>query len=209
MFRGIQGPNALNGIITSKIVPNFSYNKIDNPQRPHNGQSIYFATEFAGIGGNVKYLKPVTEYKKFLPVNKGRNTVGFRVLGSWISGYGGLVAPPADRFYMGGDTDMRGFDIRAISPVSFFPTVGHRSAAESRWQYGSAEPGQSAPGHVQHHHPGGAGHLPRRRHPASSPTWSTASRSSGRSRWRRSSIPVGTLSRRVRSWPSPPSRCRR
>ena len=58
-FRGIQGPNALNGIITSKIVPNFSYNKIDNPQRPHNGQSIYFATEFAGLGGNVKYLKPV------------------------------------------------------------------------------------------------------------------------------------------------------
>ncbi|HEY1731116.1 MAG TPA: outer membrane protein assembly factor BamA [Terriglobales bacterium] len=122
-FRGIQGPNALNGIITSKIVPNFSYNKIDNPQRPHAGQSLYFATEFAGLGGNVKYIKPVTEYKKFLPVNKGRNTVGFRVLGSWISGYGGLVAPPADRFYMGGDTDIRGFDIRSISPVSFFPTT--------------------------------------------------------------------------------------
>ncbi len=122
-FRGIQGPNALNGIITSKIVPNFSYNKIDNPQRPHAGQSLYFATEFAGIGGNVKYIKPVSEYKKFLPVNKGRNTLGFRVLGSWISGYGGLVAPPADRFYMGGDTDIRGFDIRAISPVSFFPTT--------------------------------------------------------------------------------------
>ena len=121
-FRGIQGPNALNGIITSKIVPNFSYNKIDNPQRPHSGQSVYFATEFAGLGGNVKYIKPVGEYKKFLPVNKGRNTIGFRVLGSWISGYGGLVAPPADRFYMGGDTDLRGFDIRAISPVSFFPT---------------------------------------------------------------------------------------
>jgi len=122
-FRGIQGPNALNGIITSKVVPNFSYNKIDNPQRPHSGQSLYFATEFAGLGGNVKYIKPVGEYKKFLPVNKGRNTVGFRVLGSWISGYGGLVAPPADRFYMGGDTDIRGFDIRAISPVSFFPTT--------------------------------------------------------------------------------------
>ena len=122
-FRGIQGPNALNGIITSKIVPNFSYNKIDNPQRPHSGQSLYFATEFAGLGGNVKYIKPVAEYKKFLPVNKGRNTVGFRVLGSWITGYGGLVAPPADRFYMGGDTDIRGFDIRAISPVSFFPTT--------------------------------------------------------------------------------------
>ena len=33
------------------------------------------------------------------------------------------VAPPLDRFYMGGDTDIRGFDIRAISPVAFFPTA--------------------------------------------------------------------------------------
>jgi outer membrane protein insertion porin family len=104
-------------------VPNFSYNRIDNPQRPHSGQSVYFATEFAGLGGNVRYIKPVAEYKKFIPVNKGRNTLGVRVLGSWISGYGGQVAPPFDRFYMGGDTDIRGFDIRAISPVAFFPSA--------------------------------------------------------------------------------------
>jgi len=45
------------------------------------------------------------------------------VLGSWISGYGGQVAPPFDRFYMGGDTDIRGFDIRAVSPVAFFPNA--------------------------------------------------------------------------------------
>ncbi len=122
-FRGISGPNALSGIITSKVVPNFSYNKIDNPQRPHTGSSLYFATEFAGLGGNVKYIKPTAEFKKFIPVNKGRNTFGFRVLGSWISGYGSQVAPPFDRFYMGGDTDVRGFDVRAISPVAFFPTT--------------------------------------------------------------------------------------
>ena len=67
-FRGISGPAALNGIQTSKVIPNFSYNKIDNPQRPHSGQSLYFATEVAGLGGNVKYIKPVAEYKKFLPV---------------------------------------------------------------------------------------------------------------------------------------------
>jgi len=122
-FRGISGPNALNGIITSKVVPNFSFQRFDNPQRPHSGQSIYFGTEIAGLGGNVKYVKPVAEYKRFIPVNKGRNAIGFRVLGSWITGYGGQVAPPFDRFYMGGDTDIRGFDIRAISPVAFFPTA--------------------------------------------------------------------------------------
>ena len=35
-------------------------------------------------------------------------------------GYAGRVAPPFERFFMGGDTDIRGFDIRAISPIAFF-----------------------------------------------------------------------------------------
>ena len=122
-FRGISGPNSLQGIITSKVVPSFSYNHIDNPAKPHSGQSFFISTEFAGLGGNVNYIKPITEYKKFIPVQKGRNTLGFRLLGSFITGYAGQVAPPFDRFYMGGDTDIRGFDIRAISPATFFPNV--------------------------------------------------------------------------------------
>jgi outer membrane protein insertion porin family len=122
-FRGLSGPSALTGIQTSKVVPNFSYNRIDNPQRPHTGQSLFVATEVAGLGGNTHYFKPVVEWKKFRPMNKGRNTLGFRVLGSWISGYAGDVAPPFDRFYMGGDQDLRGFDIRSVSPVTLFPTA--------------------------------------------------------------------------------------
>ncbi len=122
-FRGLSGPSALTGIQTSKVVPNFSYNRIDNPQRPHNGQSFYMATEIAGIGGNTHYIRPVVEWKKFRPMQKGRNTLGFRVQGSWISGYAGDVAPPFDRFYMGGDQDLRGFDIRSVSPVVLFPSA--------------------------------------------------------------------------------------
>jgi outer membrane protein insertion porin family len=40
-----------------------------------------------------------------------------------MSGYGGLVAPPFQRFYMGGENDLRGFDIRSVSPVAFLPTA--------------------------------------------------------------------------------------
>jgi outer membrane protein insertion porin family len=122
-FRGISGPNSLSGILTSKIVPSFSYNHIDNPSRPHSGQSLFISAGFAGLGGNVRSFQPVVEYKRFKPVNKNRNTFGMRLQGSWITGYGGQVAPPFERYYMGGDTDIRGFDIRSISPVVFFPTL--------------------------------------------------------------------------------------
>ena len=69
------------------------------------------------------YIKPVAEYKQFHAREQGPEYLGFRLQGSWITGYAGQVAPPFDRFYMGGDTDIRGFDIRAISPVTFFPSV--------------------------------------------------------------------------------------
>jgi outer membrane protein insertion porin family len=121
-FSGVSGPNALDGIITSKVVPSFSENKLDSGISPHSGKSIYFASEIAGIGGTVRTIRPVVEYKRFIPVQNRRNTVGYRVQASFLTGYGGLVPPPFERFYMGGENDLRGFDIRSVSPVAFLPT---------------------------------------------------------------------------------------
>jgi outer membrane protein insertion porin family len=123
-FRGISGPNALQGIITSKIFPNFSFNTIDSPISPHHGHSLTVGAELAGLGGTVRSIRPIVEYKKFIPVQNRRNALGYRIQGSFISGYGGLVAPPFQRSYMGGENDLRGFDIRSVSPVAFLPSVG-------------------------------------------------------------------------------------
>jgi len=123
-FRGISGPNAVNGIITSKIFPNFSFNTLDSGISPHSGHQMTLGAEFAGIGGTVRSIRPIIEYKKFIPVNKRRNAIGYRVQGSYISGFGGLVAPPFQRFFMGGENDVRGFDIRSVSPVAFLPSAG-------------------------------------------------------------------------------------
>ncbi len=49
-------------------------------------------------------------------MNKRRNTLGMHGQFSFVSGYGGLQAPIYDRFYMGGEDSIRGFDIRVISP---------------------------------------------------------------------------------------------
>jgi outer membrane protein insertion porin family len=123
-FRGISGPSALQGIITSKIFPNFSTNTVDSQISPHHGHQFTAGAEIAGIGGTVNSIRPIIQYTHWSPVQKGRNAFGFRVQGSYISGYGGLVAPPFQRFYMGGENDIRGFDIRSVSPVAFLPNAG-------------------------------------------------------------------------------------
>jgi outer membrane protein insertion porin family len=121
-FRGISGPNAVNGIITSKIFPNFSFNTLDSGISPHKGHQMTVGVEFAGIGGTVHSVRPIVQYKKFIPVQNRRNALGFNIQGSFISGWGGLVAPPFQRFFMGGENDIRGFDIRSVSPVAFLPS---------------------------------------------------------------------------------------
>jgi outer membrane protein insertion porin family len=124
-FRNLSGPNSLKGIVTSKLVPNFSFSTVDYPQRPHTGKSLYFAADISGIGGNVASVRPVVEFKQFIPMKnfrhdkEGSHTLGYRLLGSYITGYRGLVANPAERFYTGGDQDLRGFDIRTVSPYAF------------------------------------------------------------------------------------------
>jgi outer membrane protein insertion porin family len=121
-FRSISGPNALKGIITSSVTPSFGYSTIDSPIRPHKGSSFFLSTEVAGLGGNVRFYRPVAAYTRWTPLY-GQNTLGFRLQGSFIGGWGGTEAPPYQRFYMGGEADLRGFDVRTVSPYVFLSTV--------------------------------------------------------------------------------------
>jgi len=122
-FSGISGPNALNGIITSKVTPSYSVNSVDRALFPHSGSSLYLGTEIAGLGGTVRTIRPIAQYTHWIPLQKKRNTVGIHVQGSFLTGYGGLVPPPFQRFYDGGENDLRGFDIRSVSPVAFLPNT--------------------------------------------------------------------------------------
>jgi outer membrane protein insertion porin family len=128
-FRGLSGPNALRGVVTSKVIPSLTYSTINSPIRPTTGQSYFLGAEISGLGGNVKSVRPIAEYKRFVtmkglhPNRDGHQVLGFRMQGSFLTGYGGLVAPPFERFYMGGDQDLRGFDIRSASPWAFIATT--------------------------------------------------------------------------------------
>jgi outer membrane protein insertion porin family len=117
-FRSLSGPSALKGIRSSKITPTISYNTVDNPQNPHSGKSLYygFALEGGPLQGNVNTISNTLTATYFRPTYKKRNTIGMRLLTSMISGYGGQDVPPYNRFYMGGENDIRGFDFYTISP---------------------------------------------------------------------------------------------
>jgi outer membrane protein insertion porin family len=120
-----RGPNSLTGIRSSSVMPTYNYSTVDNYMIPHRGKSIYASLQFAGsfLGGNVNTITPSVEFKYYHPINHDRNTLAFHALFSSVSGYGGRVPPPFSRFFMGGEYDLRGFDIYSISPVAFFPTV--------------------------------------------------------------------------------------
>ena len=120
-FRGVSGPTALEGIKTSKVIPTYLYNTVDHPITPTRGTRLFASLELAGLGGNVRFYRPTIQFTKFHQMKSTKHVVGFRVLSSFLSGYTGRVAPPFQRYYIGGETDVRGFYIRSVSPIAFIP----------------------------------------------------------------------------------------
>lgn len=123
-FTGVGGPNALSGIRTSMITPTYAYNTVDHPIIPTHGLRISATAGVSGgvLGGNVNTIQPAVDIAYFRHGFFKTNVMGFHFAGRFISGYGGKVVPPYSRFYMGGETDVRGFDILTVSPIAFLPT---------------------------------------------------------------------------------------
>jgi len=125
---GIQGTNPLAGIINSNIGLSYTYNTIANPLRPHEGKEYTAFLQTSGIWGSVRYINPVVAYKRFIPMHylipakDGRNALGVRAQLGYIQGFSGDVAPPNNRFYSGGEMELRGFDVRTGTPYGYVPT---------------------------------------------------------------------------------------
>lgn len=119
-FEGVTGPNSLEGITTSQITPAYFYNTVDHPITPSKGKSLYASFAIAGPGGNTRFIQPTVEAKYFRP-HGGRRTIAMRALFSFLSGFGGRVPPPFNRSFMGGENDVRGFQIWSISPMVWIP----------------------------------------------------------------------------------------
>jgi outer membrane protein insertion porin family len=122
-FQGVGGPNQLSGIRTSKITPSYTYNSVNHPITPTGGKSFFLSAGVAGFGGNVNTIEPTLDAKYFRKGFKNGHVIGMHLLARFLTGYGGKVAPPFSRYYMGGENDIRGFDIWGISPIVFLPNT--------------------------------------------------------------------------------------
>jgi len=98
------------------------YDSLDNRVHPTRGRSASVSTEFAGLGGSVKYARLRLNAAQYYPVGKGfifslRGEAGaIRSLDSnGNTTLGSDSVRLTDRFYLGEPT-IRGFDIRGVGP---------------------------------------------------------------------------------------------
>ena len=124
-FDGVYGPNALQGVKTSHISPSYSYNTVNHPISPTAGRSLFISADFAGsfLGGNVNTARFTLDAKYFkaAPWHKS-HILAFHAMTSTITGYGGKYVPPYSRTFIGGEQDIRGFEMWGISPIAWIPT---------------------------------------------------------------------------------------
>ncbi len=118
---------ALSGIIRSEFTPTLSYNTTNSFFNPTRGSAINLSVAVSGgiLGGDFSMIRPSLQYRHFFPdkwFSHRRNTFGFQLMGEYIQAYGNSSIPFFDRFFIGGETTIRGFDIRSISPLAISST---------------------------------------------------------------------------------------
>jgi outer membrane protein insertion porin family len=114
---------ALEGIIRSEITPMVNYNSTNAYFNATRGTSFSVSTAISGgiLGGDFSMVRPVVDYRHFFAdrwLSGGRNVFAFNIQGMYVQSYGNSSVPFFERFYIGGENTIRGFDIRSISPLA-------------------------------------------------------------------------------------------
>ena len=106
----------------SKVIPTFVHNTVDNPIFPNVGKRITLSIDLAMLGGNTQFYKPTAELIKFWR-HTSRTSFGIRGRTQFIAPIRNTTTLPIfEKLFMGGEYDIRGFDIRSIGPAD--PTTG-------------------------------------------------------------------------------------
>ena len=105
---------AAGAFLTSLAGYGFTYNTLDNNKHPTNGLLVSFGQDFAGLGGNVAYMRSVVDFRGYYEVVS--DLVGLLHLqGGNMIGLGGQEVRMLDDFKMGPNL-VRGFQPAGLGP---------------------------------------------------------------------------------------------
>jgi outer membrane protein insertion porin family len=130
--------------ITSVIAPSYRYDSRDNPYDTTRGSRINLSLSYAGgpLGGTISMLKPTLGLTRFQRLSR-RSSVSANVEAGYIVPFNdncahsydeltreitNLCVPASDRFLVGGEFSVRGFEYGTLGPTENFPNIGPRPA---------------------------------------------------------------------------------
>ncbi|HQZ17175.1 MAG TPA: outer membrane protein assembly factor BamA [Vicinamibacteria bacterium] len=111
----------------SRLSPSLVYNTVDSPFTPRSGKKLTISGQITGgpLGGTLNYLRPDIEGIWYIPHTR-KTALGIRAQFGMIMPYASTaVIDPVTgrsslpfylRFYMGGEQQIRGYNIRAVGP---------------------------------------------------------------------------------------------
>ena len=100
--------------VTSLLGSSVSYDIRNHPKNPNRGVYLTHGADFAGVGGDVKYIRAQTEARAYYPLYENVTFVG-RVIAGHIEGLGDSGVRLLDLFYKGGEL-VRGYDKAGLGP---------------------------------------------------------------------------------------------
>jgi outer membrane protein insertion porin family len=101
--------------VTSSAGYVLNYSTLDSKIDPREGAYFKLAQDFAGIGGDARFIRTTGDARYYMPVLPDSDIIGMvRVHGGNITGLGQNVAI-SDNFFKGGET------IRGFAPLGFGP----------------------------------------------------------------------------------------
>src|ERR1700736_293780 len=122
--------------LTSSVGYSLNYNTLDNNKNPTDGLLVDFRHDFAGVGGDVSYLKTMVDAKYYTPLVA--DIVGLiHVQGGILNSVGSDIRM-LDHFQMGANL-VRGFAPSGIGPRDINPFGTQDALGGTKYWGGSAE----------------------------------------------------------------------
>jgi outer membrane protein insertion porin family len=122
-------------ILTSRATGTFVYDTRNANIDPTAGRSLSVSVALAGLGGDVRSYQPTLEFTQFYAMRNKKSAhpevFGFRILAGTVGSFAttstvknanslAFVAgvPIYERFFLGDEFTIRGYNVRSISPVT-------------------------------------------------------------------------------------------